>query len=243
MDASWTYFLILGASLAYPLAQSFEKRVFMYRKMKYIFPGIIATGIIFIIWDYFFTSKGVWGFNHSYTRELYIAGLPVEEWLFFLVIPYCVFFVHEVLRLFVRRFYFPGTAKIVIIVLLMAGLISLPFIYTRTYTFTAVAFVIPFLALQLLLKTWKTWFSGFMITYLVALVPFIIVNGLLTSIPVVWYNNLENLGIRITTIPLEDFIYLLGMLLPAFTSYQYLLHRFGSPKLKSKMGLESVSGF
>ena len=243
MDSTWTYFLLLGLSILYPLAQSFEKRVFMYRKMKFIFPGIILTAIPFIIWDVFFTKAGVWGFNHNYTKDFYLLGLPVEEWLFFLIIPYCIFFLHEVLRFFVKKFYFPRVARYVIWVLLIGNAIALPFVWGKTYTFTAIAFVLPFLALQLLLKTWKTWFSGFLLTYLVSFIPFIIVNGYLTRIPVVWYDNAENLALRITTIPVEDFIYLLGMLLPAFTIYQWLLHRYGSEKLKDKMKLEKVSGF
>ena len=47
--------------------------------------------------------------------------------------------------------------------------------------------------------------------YLVTLIPFFIVNGLLTGIafdePVVFYNNAENLSLRAFTIPVEDFIY------------------------------------
>jgi lycopene cyclase domain-containing protein len=43
------------------------------------------------------------------------------------------------------------------------------------------------------------------------LIPFLIVNGLLTSIPVVLYNNEENLNFRIYSIPFEDVFY--GMLL------------------------------
>lgn len=39
-----------------------------------------------------------------------------------------------------------------------------------------------------------------------------IVNGFLTSKPVVFYNNMEFSGIRVGTIPLEDFIYNYGML-------------------------------
>jgi len=240
---TWTYFILLGVSILYPLAQSFEKRVFMYRKMKFIFPGIFITGILFIIWDIYFTRHGIWGFNHSYTRDIYILGLPLEEWLFFLIIPYCVFFLHEVMWLFVKKFYYPQFSKYVIWTLLIAGSISLPFVYERTYTFTAIAFVLPFLALQLILKTWKTWFSGFLLSYVVSFVPFIVVNGFLTRIPVVWYNNAENMGIRITTVPLDDFIYLLGMLLPAFTIYHLLLRKYASEDLRQKMRLDEVNGF
>ncbi len=240
---TWTYFIILGLSVLYPLAQSFEKRVYMFRKFRFIAPGILFSATLFIIWDVFFTRHGIWGFNHSYTRDFYLLGLPIEEWLFFLVIPYCIFFLHEVLRFFVKRFYFPRFSKGVIIALLAVFIIALPLVSGKTYTVTTLAFVIPFLALQLVLKTYKTWFSGFLLTYLVSMIPFLVVNGFLTRIPVVWYNNAENLALRITTIPVEDFIYLLGMLLPAFTIYQWLLHRHASPKLREKMELEKPTGF
>ena len=50
----------------------------------------------------------------------------------------------------------------------------------------------------------------FFVSYMIVLIPFLIVNGLLTALPVVEYNNTENLGIRIFTIPVEDTMY--GML-------------------------------
>ncbi|MDA3821748.1 MAG: lycopene cyclase domain-containing protein [Bacteroidales bacterium] len=242
-DTSWTYFLLLGLSILYPLAQSFEKRIFMYKKMKFIFPGILFSASLFLLWDVLFTKAGIWSFNHDYTKELYILGLPLEEWLFFLIIPYCIFFLYEVLRFFVKKFYFPIFSKYLIWFLISVSTISLPFVYEKTYTFTVIAFIIPFLGLQLLLKTYKTWFSGFFLSYLISFIPFIIVNGFLTRLPVVLYNNAENLSFRITTIPAEDFIYLFGMLLPAFTIYQLLLHKYGSSDLKSKMKLNSTSGF
>ena len=47
--------------------------------------------------------------------------------------------------------------------------------------------------------------------------PFFLVNGILTGSglpePIVWYNDAENFGLRLGTIPVEDAIYNLGMLL------------------------------
>ena len=58
--------------------------------------------------------------------------------------------------------------------------------------------------------------SYFYITFLIILVPFFLVNGILTGSyiegEVVWYNNNENLGVRIGSIPVEDVIYAFNLL-------------------------------
>jgi lycopene cyclase domain-containing protein len=54
------------------------------------------------------------------------------------------------------------------------------------------------------------------------LIPFLIINGILTAIPVVIYNNDENLGKRIYTIPIEDTVYALTMLLGVVSIMEYL---------------------
>ena len=107
----------------------------------------------------------------------------------------------------------------------------------------SMAFLAIILVLQLYQKTYNKWFSGFMLTYIVSLIPFFLVNGILTSIPIVWYDNAENLGLRIFTIPIDDFIYLFGLLLPSFNIYNILIRRFGSDSLKERLLLQKNTGF
>lgn len=66
--------------------------------------------------------------------------------------------------------------------------------------------------------------AAFFRTYAVCLVPFILVNGALTgsvtSQPIVWYDNAENLGMRIGSIPVEDAFYLLPLLWLVIFQYE-----------------------
>jgi lycopene cyclase domain-containing protein len=69
----------------------------------------------------------------------------------------------------------------------------------------------------------------FYLGYAVSLIPFFLVNGILTGWlldePIVWYNNAENLGVRLNTIPIEDSQYLLFFLLLTLTFYERPLKR------------------
>jgi lycopene cyclase domain-containing protein len=66
--------------------------------------------------------------------------------------------------------------------------------------------------------------------YPLLLIPFLIINGILTGTgpdqPVVWYNDAENLGIRLFTIPLEDVFYGFELMLFNVCFYEYLKVRF-----------------
>src|ERR1017187_1219286 len=91
------------ASLTGPLTLSFDKKVAFYKKWKYLFPAMIIPALFYIAWDIFFTSEGVWYFNEKYITGIKIVNLPLEEVLFFLMVPYCCVFIYECIRC-----YFPG---------------------------------------------------------------------------------------------------------------------------------------
>ncbi|CAN5605420.1 hypothetical protein BH11BAC3_BH11BAC3_26420 [soil metagenome] len=217
MNTHYTYFLILAASIAGPLALSFDKKVAFYKKWKYLFPAILLPALIYIVWDIFFTAKGVWSFNENYITGFKIAKLPIEEVLFFIVVPYCCVFIYECIKC-----YFPKTIQLKFGAQMMIALAALLLItgciyYDKYYTSYTFIFTAACIVLVLAFKKFFTGFSAslFLVAYAIIVIPFLIVNGFLTAIPVVLYNDAENLGIRITTIPFEDVFY--GMTLVLLT--------------------------
>jgi len=204
------YLTLLLCSLAFPLALSFDKKVAFFRYWKTLFPSILLTGIIFITADIIFTKNGVWGFNPRYHSGFTPAGIPVEEWFFFIIIPYVSIFTHYVIIN-----YFPNaclsdkTTRVITWVLTALLLLLVLIFHSRTYTAFYSAFMAALLIISLTGKS--RMLNRFYITYLVILIPFFIVNGILTGSfiegEVVWYNPSEITGLRIFTVPFEDIMY------------------------------------
>jgi lycopene cyclase domain-containing protein len=209
----YTYYTILALSLIGPLALSFDKKVAYYTRWKYLFPAIIVAAIPYLIWDSYFTSINIWRFNADYIVGPKAFHLPVEEWLFFVVVPFCSMFIYECIKK-----YFPSIMQqtwgnkllqAIGLILLIAGGVF----YNKMYTALTFIFCGGFIAIIYIFKYYFKHFNAtlFLTSYAVILIPFLIVNGFLTALPVLIYNNQQNLGIRIYTIPFEDVFY--GMLL------------------------------
>jgi len=221
---NWLYLVLNLGSVAIPFAFSFDKRIDFAGKWKFLFPALFSVAAFFLIWDFWFTKIGIWEFNPDYVYGINLFNLPFEEWMFFILIPYACVFIHEALK-----YYLPHTPyqkagnKIAIalaILLLIAAVVQHNQMYT-TVTFTL-------LALFLLINVFvlhSVFLSRFFFSYLVTLIPFLIVNGILTGMPVLIYNDAENCGFRIGTIPLEDFFYSMLMLLMNITIYEHLMLR------------------
>ena len=210
------YLILNITSFIIPFLYSFEPRMKYINRWKAVFSAILITAVFFIVWDIIFTKIGVWSFNPRYHSGVDFFGLPIEEWLFFVCIPYASIFIH-----FAFQYFFPKTAlslkgiRIIYWVLLLVLLPTIWLHYDKLYT--AVNYSV--LVLLLSYATFKTpkVLQTFYLTFLIVLIPFSIVNGILTGSfieePVVSYNNAENLGIRLGTIPIEDVGYAFSMIL------------------------------
>ncbi len=223
----YAYLLINFLSVIFPLLLSFDSRVRFYKSWKYIWPGLLLTGILFLAWDIFFTVKGVWSFNPNYILGITFFRLPIEEILFFLTIPFSCIFIYECLNYYVKWQIPNQIVKVFNVLLILVSAIILIIYHNRLYTF--INFGTLFLLLILLQFVWKVkWMNRFYMAYFVSLIPFYIVNGILTSVPIVSYNNAENLAVRLGTIPVEDHFYLMSLLLMNIAFFEYFQKRNAS---------------
>lgn len=211
-------YLNIGSFLV-PFLFSFHPKLQFYKKWKSLFLGIAVMMAFFIPWDVAFTGAGIWGFNDTYITGYKILSLPIEEWLFFICIPYACLFTHYSLQYFFPKLSFSEkTTSIIYVSLLSVLIITLWYTYDRWYTLVNFGYTIILLGLVYNYK--RTLLRSFLPTYLIILIPFFLVNGVLTGSgiegQVVWYNDTENLGFRLLTIPIEDSMYALSMLLTVF---------------------------
>lgn len=217
-----TYAWVDIGSVLFPFALSFHPRILFHRRWVMALPAILVMMGLFIPWDSVFTAAGIWGFAPEHVWPSRVLRLPLEEWAFFLCVPYaCLFSYHcfEVLKTpqpttrLVR-----GISLALIIVLGTAALSHAD----HAYTFTALGLCALWILFTAFVQR-APWLGRFYTTYLVMLLPFLVVNGILTGLglqrPVVWYNDAENLGLRILTIPVEDVFY--GMLMIGLTVSLY----------------------
>lgn len=245
--AGSTYLWVNIACIAGPFLLSFDKRVAFYKTWKAFGLATLGTLAVFIPWDVWFTDRGVWGFNPEHLLGIDLINLPLEEWLFFISIPYACTFTFACLKHYVKHS--PSASTITAlnrsVAIGLALVVMLQYLITKEvhdYTLSACAMSIALLVLQqrVLKQASLGWFW---IAYPILVIPFLIANGVLTGLEfytypliltdpeaitdhIVWYNNAENMGVRVFSVPVDDFVYGFALILLNITLYEAVLtHR------------------
>ncbi len=212
----FTYSLVNLGTILIPFVFSFHPKIKFHTYFFTFLKSASIPTLIFVIWDAIFTHMGVWGFNPTYIVNINIYNLPIEEILFFYCIPFSCLFTYFCLNKFYKITWLKNV-EIWLVTVLALFLIILGFYHINSkYTFySLVSTGILLLYLEFIAKV--SWLPKILSIYPLLLIPFFIVNGILTGTglesPVVWYNNAENLGIRMITIPFEDIFYGLELIL------------------------------
>ena len=217
------YFKVLLFSFIIPFIFSFHQKIKFYKFFKQIAASLSLIGFFFIIWDIYFTKIGVWGFDKKHHSSIMLSNLPLEEVLFFFIIPFvCVFtyFVlseKKVLNLNINTIFL----KLICILLIVLAVLF----FKNAYTISVLLLTI--LILLYIIYYRPDWIGYFFSMYLIIhIFPFLLVNGVLTGyitdLPPVWYDSNNIIGVRLGTIPVEDFLYSFILLFLNTSLFEYL---------------------
>jgi lycopene cyclase domain-containing protein len=84
----WQYLLLLGGCLLITLPlELFGEGV--YRQPRRLLRALAPVVAVFLIWDAIAIACKVWGYNPRYVSGINVPFMPLEEFLFFVVIPIC----------------------------------------------------------------------------------------------------------------------------------------------------------
>jgi lycopene cyclase domain-containing protein len=74
-------------------------KVGVIRRIKRVALSILPTAIIFLIWDYYAVTNGHWWFDKNQVVGVFgPSGIPIEEFLFFFVVPLAALLTIEAVR-------------------------------------------------------------------------------------------------------------------------------------------------
>jgi len=210
-ESSYLYFYhhllalvpVVIAMLIYPF---FGNRFIFYK--KWLVPILIAS-IPFVIWDILFSTGGIWGFNSNYITGIKIQSFPLEEILWFPVIGICSLFVYELLThsgAALNHKAFKNWLWITIICSIVVSVYYRERMYTGFSSWSVVFMGFIF---------WKYDLSGLFArvlrSFMVLLIPMFLFDGILTGMftkeGLVIYNLEECTGVRMVSIPIEDFLF------------------------------------
>lgn len=96
MRASYLLLLLACVAVTLPLEYVFRARV--YRRPRRWLLTLLPVVLVFGGWDVFAVSRGHWTYDRAQTLGVMAGNLPLEEALFFVVIPTCALLTYEAVR-------------------------------------------------------------------------------------------------------------------------------------------------
>lgn len=193
-----------------------------YMRKRQAWSAIIMVMIPYIVWDSLVTHSH-WWFNEKYTLNVRIFNLPVGELLFFITVPFACLLVWEAIKHRVLERIFIRKIGIYLFLYMLVPVGIFIFLKGKEYTGLVLiaiglsAFLDYSLRTNLFTKRNTYLFLG-VLTGLI-----LIFNGYLTARPVVLYGIDYQIGLRIITIPIEDFGYGYSLMLFCIIIYEKFL--------------------
>lgn len=109
------YLLLMGACVAITLPLEFVLRARVYRRWRLLLPTVLVVVLVFGLWDILGIVREHWTYDSAYMTGVVLGPLPLEELVFFVVIPVAALLSYEgvgtVLQVAQRRSADPRTEE------------------------------------------------------------------------------------------------------------------------------------
>jgi lycopene beta-cyclase len=90
-----TYLVLMAACLAVTLPLELVLRAGVYRRPRRWLAALVPVFLVFNLWDWLAIRRGHWAYSPRYTTGVRLLGLPLEELVFFLVVPTCALLTYQ----------------------------------------------------------------------------------------------------------------------------------------------------
>ena len=95
----YQYLLLMAGCVLITLPLEFVFGARVWRRPRRLLAALVPTVVLFAVWDVIAIARDHWSYSDRYTTGWLLAGdLPVEELVFFVVIPVCGLLTLEAVR-------------------------------------------------------------------------------------------------------------------------------------------------
>jgi len=92
----YQYLLLMAGCLAITLPLEFVLRARVYRRPGLLVTALVPIVVVFSVWDLVGIWRDHWSYNPAYVTGLDLpGGMPIEELVFFVVVPICGLLTYE----------------------------------------------------------------------------------------------------------------------------------------------------
>ena len=103
MSEGWQYLIVLGLCLAITAPLEFFGAG-VYRRPRRVVRAVAPVAAVFLVWDAVAIAAGVWTYNPRYISGVHLPfRVPLEEALFFVVIPLCALLTYNAVTTILDR--------------------------------------------------------------------------------------------------------------------------------------------
>ena len=83
------YLLLMAGCLLITLPLEFVLRARVYRRPLRLLLALLPVLVVFIVWDVVGILRGHWSYNPRFVTGVELGVMPLEELVFFIVVPIC----------------------------------------------------------------------------------------------------------------------------------------------------------